>query len=343
MDRINGRSIALGFVGSLLVFGVLYWLAGVDPSATIDAVHAADPLVLGLVFLCGVVWLTSWGLALRTVLGELGASISVAQSTAIFSGVLFANNVTPFGQAGGEPISGLLIARITDQRYERGLAAIASVDALNFIPSIGLALCGVLILGIDAPNTAQLPVVAGTFLALAVLVPLCGVISWQYRQYLQRGVVITLRPIVALLSRIRNQTITTGAIERRIGGFFSAIERIGTQPKTLLIALLLSSLGWIAQVGALWLSLLALGHTVSPMVVLIAIPIGAIAGVTPLPGGLGAIDLVLVGVLLALVSIARPTILAAVLIHRFVIYVIPTVVGGGVAAVIASENLRNTT
>ncbi|UPM42580.1 lysylphosphatidylglycerol synthase transmembrane domain-containing protein [Halocatena salina] len=337
MLKENARSIIAGFVGSLLVLAAMYWLIGVDQ--TVSKLSMANTGVLVFVFVGATCWIISWGLALRTVLGVLGSTISPLKSTAIFSGVLFANNVTPFGQAGGEPISGLLISRATDRRYETGLAAIASVDALNFIPSIVLAVCGMGYLFVTTTFVGDLRYAAGTVFALALLVPIGFYLGWQYRYRLEHATVAVITPIVRFIRHtlLRRKPLEEAAIERRIEGFFTAIERVGSTPRKLAFALGLSSLGWIAQAVCLWLSLFALDHAVSPSVVLIAVPLGAIAGVTPLPGGLGGVDLVLIGIISALVTINQPTIAAAVLIHRSAIYLFPTIVGGGITAAIASR------
>lgn len=333
----NTRSIIAGFVGSLVVLAVMYWFIGVDQ--TVSKLSMADTGILVLVFVGATCWIVSWGLALRTVLGVLGSTITPLKATAIFSGVLFANNVTPFGQAGGEPISGLLISRATDRRYETGLAAIASVDALNFVPSIVLAVCGMGYLFVTTTFVGDLWYAAGTVLALAVLVPASAYLGWQYRYRLEHAAVAVVTPVVRTIRHtlLRRKPLGQEAIKRRIEGFFTAIERVGSTPRKLALALGLSSLGWIAQAVCLWLSLFALGHAVAPSVVLIAIPLGAIAGVTPLPGGLGGVDLVLIGVIKGLVTVSYPTIAAAVLIHRAAIYLFPTIVGGGVTAAIASR------
>lgn len=333
----NARSIIAGFVGSLVVLAAVYWLIGVE--RTVSKLSMADTGVLVFVFVGATCWIVAWGLALRTVLGVLGSTISPLKATAIFSGVLFANNVTPFGQAGGEPISGLLISRATDRPYETGLAAIASVDALNFVPSIVLAVGGVGYLFVSATFVGDLRYAAGTVLALALLVPVGAYLGWQYRHRLQHATITVVTPLVRTVRHtlLRRKPLGQAAIERRIQGFFTAIKRVGTTPRKLALALGLSSLGWIAQAACLWLSLFALDHVVSPGVVLIAIPIGAIAGVTPLPGGLGGVDLVLIGVISGLVTVNYPTIAAAVLIHRAAIYLFPTIVGGGVTAAIATQ------
>lgn len=337
MRGLNARAMIVGFAGALVGLGVLYWAIDIDK--TLNALSMANTEVLVLVVVGALCWLVAWGQALRTVLGVLGSTISPIQATAIFSGVQFANNITPFGQAGGEPISGFLISRATDREYETGLAAIASVDALNFIPSIILAICGLSYLATKATFAGKLQYAAFAVGALALVVPAGGYLGWRHRYRIERIAVSLLTPIVRTVRHtiLRREPLGEAIIEERIGGFFSSIERVASTPRELALALGLSSLGWIAQGACLWLSLYALGHAVSPVVVFIAVPIGAVAGVTPLPGGLGGIEIVLVATISALVAINSAVILAAVLIHRGVIYVLPTVVGGGVVAIIANR------
>lgn len=87
----------------------------------------------------------------------------------------------------------------------------------------------------------------------------------------------------------------------------------------------LSLVGWLFQTAAL---LAALGHAVPIYVALFAIPLGNLAGATPLPGGLGGIEAAFVALLVPTTGIAAPAATAAVLIYRGVIYWLPVVTGG---------------
>jgi hypothetical protein len=332
------RATILGFAGALVVFALLFTIAGVeDLFATLAA---ADLRVVALVFLATLGWLAAWGFSLRTVLDVLGVSLSVPEAFLVFTGAMFSNNVTPFGQAGGEPITALLISRVADTEYETGLAAIASVDTLNFVPSITIAVVGV---GYFVTETAfgtsrrlELALVAVT--ALAVGVPAVGYLAWQRRYRLERRVVGFLTPVVRRVAiRLPRVPVpTVGGIERRINGFFRAIERVTTNPRGLALALALSALGWFFQMLGLWLAFLAIGNPIPLSVALFVVPIGAIAGVTPLPGGAGGIESVLVVLLVAapLPTVTEPVALAAVVVFRGMVYWTPTVLGGAVTGVV---------
>ncbi|WP_251341623.1 lysylphosphatidylglycerol synthase transmembrane domain-containing protein [Haloplanus halophilus] len=326
------RATVLGFAGALVVFAVLFSLAGVDD--LLAQLANADLRLVGLVFLVTLGWLAAWGFALRTVLDVLGVSLSVPEALFVFTGAMFANNVTPFGQAGGEPITALLISRVADTEYETGLAAIASVDTLNFVPSITIALIGV---GYFVTETAfgtsrRLELALVAVIGLAVGVPALVYLGWQRRYRLERRVVGLVTPAVRRVARHvpRMPVPTVGGIEGRINGFFRAIERVAANPRGLAVALALSSVGWFFQMLGLWLAFRAIGTPIPLSVALFVVPIGAIAGVTPLPGGAGGIESVLVVLLVAapLPTVTEPIALAAVVVFRGMVYWTPTVLGG---------------
>jgi uncharacterized protein (TIRG00374 family) len=326
------RATALGFAGALAVFAVLFWLAGVDD--LLAQLAGTDLRLVGLVFLVTLCWLAAWGLALRAVLGALGVSLSVSKALLVFNGAMFANNVTPFGQAGGEPVTALLISRVADTEYETGLAAIASVDTLNFVPSITIALAGVGYFvtetTLGASRRLELALVA--VVVLAVGVPTLVYLGWRHRYRLERRVVGVLTPVArrmaSHLPRVPEPTV--GGVERRIDGFVRAIERVAATPRRLAVALGLSSVGWFCQMLGLWLAFHAIGTPIPLSVALFVVPIGAIAGVTPLPGGAGGIESVLVVLLVAapLAGVTEPVALAAVVVFRGLVYWTPTVLGG---------------
>jgi hypothetical protein len=333
----NLRATVVGFGAAVIVVGLLVWVSGVD--RLVATLRTADLWLVGLVFVATLAWLAAWGVALRTVLDVLGVEIAVHSSFLVFSGAMFSNNVTPFGQAGGEPVTALLVSRVTDAEYETGLAAIASVDTLNFVPSITLALVGV---GYYATEIAlgqnrNVLLAVGAVVVLAVAVPSAVYAAWQRRYGLENRVIDRLTPVIRWLGRVvpRLSPPSPRDIERRINGFFRAIERVAADPRGLAIALGFSALGWLAQATGLWLAFHAIGTPVNYSLVLFAVLIGAIAGVTPLPGGVGGIEWVLATLLAAATgpAVGFGTATAAVVIFRGMVYWTPVAIGGVVMSV----------
>jgi len=331
MDGGRWATLA-GFVGAALVLAALVWVVGID--GVIDAVRDIRPAYLLAILGVAACWLVLWGLALRTVLAALDAPISVPMGTLVFAGAVFANNVTPFGQAGGEPVSAYLISRATDREYETGLAAIASVDAIHFVPTVAFAVTGLTFALASTVQLGQdLRFAAVAVAVLAVGTPLAAYLGWRYRFELEAGVVRTATPVVRTFGRVIPKTTppTAADVAARIETFFDAIDRVAGDRATLVTAVGFSGLGWLAMCTSLWLSLAALGDPVPFWVVLLVVPVGAIAGITPLPGGLGGVETV-IGVLLVSLTALPPSVaLTGVLVHRGATYVFPTVLGGGVA------------
>lgn len=141
MDERNRRRLLIGAFGALAVFAVLFFAVGARD--VINTLFSAAPSLVAATFALALCWLAAWSLMLRSVLVALDVKLSVVKAFFVYAGAVFANNVTPFGQAGGEPVAALLISKTSDARYETGLAGIASVDVLNVVPSISLILVGI--------------------------------------------------------------------------------------------------------------------------------------------------------------------------------------------------------
>jgi uncharacterized protein (TIRG00374 family) len=333
------RATAAGFLGAVAALGVIAHVVGVGD--LLFALSLARLDVVAAVVAVAAVWLTAWALALRTVLAALGAAVSPWRASAVYAGVLFANNVTPFGQAGGEPVSALFVAESTGTGYETALAAVASADSLNVVPSTALGLAGVAYLSVTVAVGDRLRVAGAAVGALAVALPAAGYIAWRARARLEAAAVAAIVPAAWVVGRTvpRLEAPTRDAVATRVDGFFRAIEVVGTDRRTLGVALGFSTLGWLAQAAALWLSLYAVGVVAPVAAVLVAVPVGAIAGVTPLPGGLGGVEAVLIALLVPLAGVTAATAAAAVLLHRGAIYWLPTLLGGGVAAAIGADRV----
>ena len=334
----NRLATAVGFAAALVVLAGLVWLVGIGE--TLDALTTADPGALLAVAAIAVLWLVSWGLALWTVLQALGAPVAPHTAVLVFVAAVFSNNVTPFGQAGGEPLSALLISAAADTEYETGLAAIATVDTVHFLPSVGYAIVGFTFVAAGAVQlTRNLAFAAGAVAVLAVGIPIAAVLGWRHRYRVQATITRGVAPALATLSDIvpRWSPPSAANIEERIEGFFSAIERIATDRRTVLQTFGLSAFGWACLSASLWTSLYAVGTPVPVEVVLLVVPVASIASVVPLPGGSGAIETVLVTLLVSTATVSAALATSAVLIHRVGSYLLPTVIGGGVATALGVD------
>lgn len=334
-DRL---STFVGFLAALTVLSAVVWYIGIHD--ILGALQQADRSVLLLILLIATIWLSAWGLALWTVLRAIGTPVSAPKAIFVFAASVFANNVTPFGQAGGEPVSAMFISSVTDSEYESGLAAIASVDTLHFVPSITCAIVGFVYVVAGAAQLTQdvLVAAAGAVVLVAAILTIAA-LGWRNQHRVEVVLVRSVTPILAAVGRVvpRRSPPDRGDIERRVGVFFDAIGRVANDRRTLLTAMAFSAVGWVALSTSLWLSLYALGYAVPFAATLFVVPVGSIAGVTPLPGGLGGVESVFIALLTPTAGVSATVATAAVLIYRGATYWLPTLFGGGAATVIGTQ------
>ncbi|UPV75694.1 flippase-like domain-containing protein [Halorussus limi] len=341
MNGAQLRTTIIGFLGTFAILGLLLYLVGVE--GFVQELRHADTEAVALIVVVTIGWLAAWGFGLRTVLDVLGVDVSFVKSFFILNGAMFSNNITPFGQAGGEPVTALLISKVADTEYERGLAAIASVDSLNFVPSIVLALGGAAFYATQTSFGRRLRLATAAIVVLSIAVPFAGFFGWRNRNALRRAIARVLAPILRLVTRVApvDVSLSRETLETRVGEFFDSIERVATNRRGLALALVASTAGWVCQMVALWLAFAAIGSPVPFAVLLFVVPVGAIAGITPLPGGAGGIEAVLVGLLSSLpgAGVSTGTAFAAVIIFRGAIYWVPVTIGGGVVSVVGVDSV----
>lgn len=328
MDRPQLRTAIAGFVGGGVVLAFLIAFVGSD--RVFAVLSTADPWLVAAVAGVAVAWLAAWGMALYLVLVALDTAPAVRVTVPVYAGVACLNNVTPFGQAGGEPLSALLIARVAKTRYETGLAAAASVDVINVLPSVALALASLGYLATVTTFGRQLTVVTVTIGVLAAVVVTGLAVGWRLRNDLEGALVRGIEGLFDRLARFLPDRFvpSEAGVEHRVGNFFGSIERVGTTRHTLAGAVSFSAIGWGFRMTSLWLAFAALDASVPVSVVLVVVPVANLAGVTPLPGGLGSIDATMVGLLVPLAGVSAEVATAAVLIHRLAVYWLPVALGG---------------
>ena len=334
-DRVT---TLIGFLAALVVLSVVVGFIGVGD--VLDALGKADTAVVVLIVGVAFVWLSAWGLALWTVLGAIWAPVSPPTAVFAFSAAVFSNNVTPFGQAGGEPISALLISSAADSEYETGLAAIASVDTLHFVPSVGFSILGfTFVVATAAELTRNVVFAALAAVALIAIILTVAILAWRYQNRVEHTIIRIVTPVIRLLGRIvPGQAVPTlETIEHRIDGFLTSVGRVANNPRTIAQAMGFSAIGWLSLSTSLWLSLFALGYTVPFAATLFVVPVGSIAGATPLPGGLGGLEAAFIALLVPTAGVSASVATAAVLIHRGATYWLPTIFGGGAAAVLGAR------
>jgi len=335
VDRERLTATVGGFLVAAVVFAVMFYV--VDARQVLAEARSADLALLAVVAALILAWNVAWGLELWTVLEALGVDAPVKTALLVNAAGAFANHVTPFGQAGGEPVTAWLLTQSADTDYEVSLASIASLDAINVVPSTTFALVGA---GYYVTTVPRLPTeLRGLPTALAGVVAAAAVVGaalYVFRDGVGRVVAsAAYRLVHAVTDRVPRLTPPSRAsVMNRIRTFAGAIGRVAGDRRRLAGAVALSALGWGFQALGLWVTFLALDTTIPFYVPFFVLPLGTMGAVLPTPGALGGTEAINVTALTVVTSAAAPTVAAAVTLHSVGGYLLTTSVGAAAASVL---------
>jgi len=321
---VSRKALVRIVAGFLIALALLYLIAvglGIGELRRILGGAKLRWLAVGCVstLLC----LVCWGKAWHVVLGVAGIEESFRRLVVTYFAATFANYVTPLGQAGGEPFVAYVLARDTDASYEDSLASVVTADLLNLLPFFSFAALGMgtLLWQTTLPETVE-PLAAG-LLALAVGVPAIAGATWRFRNPLTRLVLWLAAPIAKRTTRISLDGIT-----ERIEDLGDAFERIAADPWALVRAVVFSYVGWAFFAMPLYFAARTLGLPMDPLLVLFIVPASTLAGLVPSPGGLGGVEVALVGLLVAIAGVAPAAAYAVAIVYRVASYWFAIGVGG---------------
>jgi len=132
---------------------------------------------------CGSTFLglAAWSQAWRVVLSAVGIEVSGRRLVVTYLAATFANYVTPFGQAGGEPFIAYVLSQGTGASYEDSLASVVVTDLLNLLPFFNFAAIGFAVLLVSAELPPAVRPLAYGLTALAIGVPVLAYVGWNHR------------------------------------------------------------------------------------------------------------------------------------------------------------------
>ncbi|MBW0111824.1 flippase-like domain-containing protein, partial [Pseudonocardia sp. KRD-182] len=206
--------------------------------------------------------------------------------------------------------------------------------------------------GVDRSGALMLAAVQGTgsamvlhlilWVALLVAIPVYGG-SWLYGLAAVVGLVATLGVLAGLLAALKGRerglrilrwvaaqvpALDADRVDRQMQALVRHLRRIGHDHRQLAVAASWAALNWLLDAAALWVFLLAFGHPVGVIGLLVAFGLASVLAVLPItPGGLGVVEGVLVPTLIAFGVPGAPALLA-VLGWRVVNFWLPVPAAG---------------
>ena len=308
--HIRKRLLQLGGLASIVVVVIL---VGPGLGSLRNQLKGADPAWIAAAGAAEVLSTLSYVVVFRAVFcahmrWRFSAQIGLAEQAA--------NSLLPAGGAGGLALGAWALHRAgmsTDHITRRTVAFFFLTSLANVATVVVIALgFAVGILGYDPVPAVTYSFGAGALFAITIVVLLPG----PYNRW-----------------RARRQELPTDAGRLR-RGWRHVVDAAGEGASDTLLLLrkrragvLIGSFGYLGfDILALCLCFVAVGHQPSFGVLVWGYLIGQLAGIIPIPGGIGATDGGLVGVY-ALYQVPVSTAVAAVLIYRVLQIWIPAVLG----------------
>lgn len=321
-ERFGTGKLLLGFVVAVVLIYLIVVASGWR--RVLHALQGADYTWMWIACLSTFIGLAAWGKAWQIVLAVLDIKVEFKRLVVTYLAATFANYVTPLGQAGGEPFIAYILSRDTEANYEDSLASVVTADLLNLLPFFNFAALGLSYLLIRASLPDNAKTLAQGLVILAFGIPAIAYAGWRYRQRVEDLVIRFIAPIATRTSRI-----TVDGIRQRIDRFYHSLERIASEPRQLLFALVFSYTGWIFFALPLYFAGRALGLPLPLVLVLFIVPASTLAGLTPTPGGLAGVEAALTVLMVGLVpAISWSSGVAAAMVYRFASYWFVLLIGG---------------
>ncbi|MXV64260.1 flippase-like domain-containing protein [Natronorubrum sp. JWXQ-INN-674] len=327
------RRIVLGFVFALALLALLISVIGSQD--ILDELSKADLRILSLGFFSGFLALTFRGLVWDRFLSLIDRSMSRRRIAGVFLTAMFVKYATPYGQLATEPFVAYLVSRDGEMAYEDGLASILSADLLNYIPYysfgfVALALiAGGDLLGNGMRN--QVAAFAGLFIVVASIVFIAvRRPSIVYRLVL--AITSVVRRIVGRFTGRFDDQLSPDPVRRRLDGFYSTVETITSDKRTLIVATVYAHLGMAFLMLPVYIGAIALGYRVTVPVVIAVVALGKLGSVVPAPGGTGGVEAIVTAGLTTLGQLDPAAALTVALIYRACTYWLTIGIGGLSAA-----------
>jgi uncharacterized protein (TIRG00374 family) len=321
---LDPRAAAKFLVGFLLAAVLVYLLGAVVGWAeTVRQLRGADLRWVAVACLSTVGCLAAWTKTWQAVISALGVTVSYRTLVTTFFAATFANYVTPMGQAGGEPFVAYVLARETEATYEESLASVVTADLIRALPFFNVGVVGVGYLVLTRGLSERTEEFAVAIAGLAVGLPVGVVLLWRHRGTVEDLLLGALAPVAS-----RTPRVELASVRARIDRLVASLEVIAGARRPLAVAIGFAYVGWILFALPLYYSGLALGLPLPLLLVAFLVPVTVIAGSSPTPGGLAAIEGTLVVLLAALTALSAGEALAVTTVYRLTSYWFVVAVGG---------------
>ena len=244
----------------------------------------------------------------------LGRGLSAGQSVQFALAGDFFDTLSPAGPVSSEPIMARFIGVTTDTTYTESLAVrtvakyVKSAAQLVVSTAAGL----LMVIGETSPRFVVVTFGSAVLGLLGV-----GIAIIRSRSIVSLVIVALATPVVYWLSSLYREvpydrSMVTAAVDR----FWTRVLRFRTEPWLLVLIALGGVIAQVLIAVALWTALAGTGTAVVLLPIVAIVPLPQVASVIPIPGSLGAYDVLLSGALVLVTGAAPAATVAAVFLLR---------------------------
>lgn len=318
--------VGVGFWG--LVFGIFVTVVGVGEFAA--KIQAITPSQLALLLATVGAGTIAMGTCFYVISRSLNLGLSYVEAIFLNTSVSLAHNLTPFGQAGGEPIAAAIVSQRSGRPYEECLAALSMKDIVSFVPAILVFVFGgayLVVFGHSVPDRLR-PLVAGFTIMVAL-----GLLAFTAIRTYPDKTRSVLHFLVGGLNRIVGRlpflsSIDESEIENRVHNFADSLGDVATDKKTVILSSGFATLAFILQGCLLWIALSMIsGVDISVVLAVFILQVSLLASGLPLPGGSGGVESAQVLMIVAMTDAATAPTITAVVLSRGLVFWTPIVLG----------------
>ncbi|TAN46957.1 MAG: flippase-like domain-containing protein [Candidatus Methanoperedens sp.] len=330
MERFNKKNLWIVLLIGALTLIFFAFEVGVDEF--ISSINKVNKPLFLIVILFNFLNILAFTITWRYL---IPAKIGIYKLFTFFMAGTFINNITPTFGTGGEPVKAMLLGKETGTNKAECFAGVVSQRMLNMFPFLVIGGLGVGLLFSRSGIRLETWQVIGLLFSIALAFILFGMIVYFYMKKdklssFVHSVLRFLAPFIGLVKKGFDQMSYVDAVEKSIDSFHGGLRNIGRNKDAVAKATILSFMGWIFDIMAIYAVFLSMGETdIHISILIITYTLSMMSSWLPLflPGGLGIVDVTMAG-LFIFGGISPKTAFMAAWLYRLVNYWFNTVLGG---------------
>ena len=263
------------------------------------------------------------------------ADISLYKLFTFFMAGTFINNITPTFGTGGEPVKAMLLGKETGTSKAECFAGVVSQRMLNMFPFLVIGGLGIGLLFSIPGTRLESWQIAALIFSIGLAFGIFALIIYFYIRKDKLSSFVNssikfLAPFIGLVKKGFDQQAYAEGMKQSIDSFHGGLRNIHNNKHGLTQATIISFLGWIFDILAIYAVFLSLGYThIHISVLIITYTISMMSSWLPLflPGGLLIVD----GTMAAMFifgGVPAEIAVVATWLYRLVNYWLNTVLGG---------------